>query len=42
MYRVEELIFGCHDVIFEKVKKIGVADGIIVISAERKDKGNQK
>ena len=34
MYRVEELIFGCHDVIFKKVKKIGVENGIIVISAK--------
>ena len=34
MYRVEELIFGCHEVIFKKVKKIGVENGIIVISAK--------
>lgn len=37
LYRVEELIFGCHDVIFKKVKKIGVVDGIITIIA--KDQG---
>lgn len=35
MYRVEELIFGCHEVLFKKVKKIGVdKNGIIVILAK--------
>lgn len=34
LYRVEELIFGCHEVLYKKVEKIGVADGIIIISAK--------
>lgn len=42
LYRVEELIFGCHEVLYKKVKKIGAEGGIIVISAERINKGNQK